>query len=102
MKKNIKNKMDRQDTPTQGEQNDLMKTTDTCVSYVFDQGAQFIIRNHLPGNIAGSVPISVALTILNSILQATQTEHQESFKNMLIANIEHMFQNAGIHQSQLH
>ena len=94
--------MTTQYVPTQIEKKDLIKTTDACVSYVFDQGSQFIKRHHLPQEIGGSLPISVALTIVNSILDATHKEHQESFKNMLIAHIENMFLHAGDHQSQLH
>lgn len=94
--------MIKQYIPTQAEQNDLIKTTDACVDYVFDQGAKFIQRHHLPQEVAGSLPISVALTILNSLLDTTHKEHQESFKHMIMANIENMFLRAESQKSLLH
>ena len=95
--------MKKEYIPNEHTQEDLIKTTDECVDFVFEQGKSFISRNNIPQESLASIPMSVAFTIINSIIkQSDSKESLEYIKVIIMGNIEQMFRNAGLDQSKLH
>jgi len=84
-------------------QKDLIKTTDTCVAHVFDEGKKFIHRNKIPEDSLASIPMSVAFTIINTLIQ--QAPHEESLtmmRGIIMGNIEQMFLNVTPERPRIH
>jgi hypothetical protein len=89
--------------PSKKVQKDLIKTTDACVAHVFEQGKEFIHRNNIPQDSLASIPMSVAFTIINSIIQqATDEESLTIIKGIIMGNIEQMFLNAKPSSVKIH
>jgi hypothetical protein len=84
-------------------QKDLIKTTDACVAHVFDEGKKFIHRNKIPEDSLASIPMSVAFTIINTLIQ--QASDQESLtiiRGIIMGNIDQMFLNMKPERPQIH
>lgn len=89
--------------PSKKVQKDLIKTTDTCVAHVFDEGKKFIHRNKIPEDSLASIPMSVAFTIINTLIQQAQDEESLTIiRSVIMGNIDQMFLNMKPERPQIH
>ena len=97
--------MNKEYALTQDAKNDLMKTTDACVDFIFKKSQSFLERNNIPQDCSASIPVSVAFTILNSLVlqtASTSKESLESLQAMIRGNIEQIFKNVELDNKKVH
>ena len=81
-------------TPSKKVQKDLIKTTDRCVDHIIEEGKKFIDCHRISSEFLVSIPMSVAFTLINTMIQQARDEESLTMiRGIIMGNIEQMFLN---------
>lgn len=95
--------MNKPYAPSKKVQKDLMKTTDKCVELILDEGKKFIDRHTISSEFLASIPMSVAFTLINTMIQQARDEESLTvIRAVIMGNIEQMFLNVTPEKPQIH